>query len=182
MGLLVKARSGVLSSIKEELRARDVGNFVRRHADYMAKIEQEFRNLLAERDRKRSESPRPQEVYEKDYDSQVKAQFKELQSRLTQEKEERRRKKELLDKKEAEKLLEEIEAQHRAEENRQQEAKQLKKQKLGEMREKGKRREVRRLLAARSRDLLDAYRRGDEVEHSVCPLYRAVVAAEDPPG
>ncbi len=45
---------------------------------------------------------------------------------------------------------------------------------------KGRRREVRRMLAERSRDLLDAYRRGHEVEHSICPLYRAV--ADEPKG
>lgn len=39
---------------------------------------------------------------------------------------------------------------------------------------KGRRREVRRALAERSRDLLEAYRRGVEVDPAVCPLYRAV--------
>ena len=39
---------------------------------------------------------------------------------------------------------------------------------------KGRRREVRRLLAARSRELLDAYRRGDPVDPSLCPLARAL--------
>lgn len=41
-------------------------------------------------------------------------------------------------------------------------------------REKGRRREVRRLLASRSRELLDAYRRGDVVDPSLCPLARAL--------
>lgn len=46
---------------------------------------------------------------------------------------------------------------------------------------KGMRREVRRLLAARSRELLDGYRRGRAVEPSRCLLERglAVVEAED---
>ena len=39
---------------------------------------------------------------------------------------------------------------------------------------KGRRREVRRLLASRSRELLDAYRRGDAVDLSLCPLARAL--------
>lgn len=39
---------------------------------------------------------------------------------------------------------------------------------------KGQRREVRRQLAERSRDLLGAYRRGDELELGHCPLARAL--------
>jgi hypothetical protein len=39
---------------------------------------------------------------------------------------------------------------------------------------KGKRREVRRLLAEQSRQLLDAYRRGDGVDPARCPLQRAL--------
>jgi hypothetical protein len=39
---------------------------------------------------------------------------------------------------------------------------------------KGKRREVRRLLAAQSRALLGAYRRGDPVDAPACPLQRAL--------
>lgn len=39
---------------------------------------------------------------------------------------------------------------------------------------KGMRREVRRLLAARSREVLARYRRGDIVELSSCPLARAL--------
>lgn len=46
-------------------------------------------------------------------------------------------------------------------------------------REKGKRREVRRMLAERSRDLLVSYRRGIPVDPAVCPLYKAVIHAED---
>lgn len=42
---------------------------------------------------------------------------------------------------------------------------------------KGMRREVRRLLAARSRELLDGYRRGRPVDPQRCPLERGLVAA-----
>ncbi len=45
---------------------------------------------------------------------------------------------------------------------------------------KGMRREVRRLLAARSRELLRAYRQGKAVDPSRCPLRRAL-AREDAP-
>jgi hypothetical protein len=38
---------------------------------------------------------------------------------------------------------------------------------------KGRRREVRRLLAAQSRQLLDAYRRGEPVDAAGCPLQQA---------
>jgi hypothetical protein len=41
-------------------------------------------------------------------------------------------------------------------------------------REKGKRREVRRMLAARSKALLERYRAGRPVEGPVCPLRRAL--------
>ena len=41
---------------------------------------------------------------------------------------------------------------------------------------KGMRREVRRLLAAKSRELLDVYRRGRTVEPSRCPLERGLAA------
>lgn len=41
-------------------------------------------------------------------------------------------------------------------------------------REKGKRREVRRMLAQRSRVLLDRYRRGEDVDFERCPLHRAL--------
>lgn len=40
---------------------------------------------------------------------------------------------------------------------------------------KGMRREVRRMLAERSRRLLDRYRRGLEVDHETCPLTRALL-------
>ena len=40
---------------------------------------------------------------------------------------------------------------------------------------KGKRREVRRMLAERSRRLLDRYRRGLEVDHESCPLTQALL-------
>jgi hypothetical protein len=40
---------------------------------------------------------------------------------------------------------------------------------------KGKRREVRRQLAARSKALLEAYRRGRDVDPATCPLQRALV-------
>lgn len=40
---------------------------------------------------------------------------------------------------------------------------------------KGKRREVRRMLAARSHALLDAYRRGHGVDPAQCPLQRALI-------
>jgi hypothetical protein len=39
---------------------------------------------------------------------------------------------------------------------------------------KGKRREVRRLLAQRSRELLDAYRQGKDVDATHCPLRAAL--------
>lgn len=39
---------------------------------------------------------------------------------------------------------------------------------------KGKRREVRRMLAAESRRLLEKYRKGEEVNHQQCPLQRAL--------
>jgi hypothetical protein len=39
---------------------------------------------------------------------------------------------------------------------------------------KGKRREVRRMLAERSRALLDAYRAGRAVDPAACPLQRAL--------
>lgn len=42
---------------------------------------------------------------------------------------------------------------------------------------KGMRREVRRLLAQRSRELLDAYRRGRAIEPARCPLRRALGAS-----
>src|SRR5437764_1240648 len=41
---------------------------------------------------------------------------------------------------------------------------------------KGKRREVRRLLARQSQELLDRYRRGEPAPDG-CPLWRAVAAA-----
>ncbi|MFG0319447.1 MAG: DUF2293 domain-containing protein [Planctomycetota bacterium JB042] len=44
-------------------------------------------------------------------------------------------------------------------------------------REKGARREVRRMLAARSRELLDRYRRGEPVDPGACPLRRGLDAA-----
>jgi hypothetical protein len=44
---------------------------------------------------------------------------------------------------------------------------------------KGKRREIRRLLAARSKELLDRYRKGEPVREG-CPLQKALPAA--PPG
>ena len=44
---------------------------------------------------------------------------------------------------------------------------------------KGKRREVRRLLAGRSRALLDAYRAGRDVDPASCPLRRALSRAEN---
>jgi hypothetical protein len=44
---------------------------------------------------------------------------------------------------------------------------------------KGKRREVRRMLAHRSHELLDAYRRGETVDDA-CPLRKALTA--NPPG
>jgi hypothetical protein len=51
---------------------------------------------------------------------------------------------------------------------------------------KGERREVRRLLAQRSRDLLDAYRKGRAVEAASCPLQEALTrlraAGEEPRG
>jgi len=39
-------------------------------------------------------------------------------------------------------------------------------------RRKGARREVRRMLAKRSRQLLERYRRGDDVDLEACPLGR----------
>lgn len=44
---------------------------------------------------------------------------------------------------------------------------------------KGKRREVRRMLAERSRALLDAYRAGREVNPAACPLWHAVYAVAE---
>jgi hypothetical protein len=44
---------------------------------------------------------------------------------------------------------------------------------------KGMRREVRRLLAAKSRELLDGYRRGRAVEAGRCLLERGLAAAVD---
>ena len=44
-------------------------------------------------------------------------------------------------------------------------------------RERGKRREVRRMLAERSRALLDAYRAGRGVDPATCPLQRALRTA-----
>jgi hypothetical protein len=41
-------------------------------------------------------------------------------------------------------------------------------------REKGARREVRRMLAGRSRELLERYRRGGGESRSSCPLKRAL--------
>ena len=41
-------------------------------------------------------------------------------------------------------------------------------------REKGKRREVRRMLAKRSRTILEKYREGVELEFANCPLYQAL--------
>lgn len=41
-------------------------------------------------------------------------------------------------------------------------------------REKGARREVRRMLAERSRRLLEQYRRGDDVDAATCPLQQAL--------
>jgi hypothetical protein len=46
---------------------------------------------------------------------------------------------------------------------------------------KGKRRELRRVLASRSRALLDAYRAGSDVDPISCPLQRALVPASAPP-
>lgn len=43
---------------------------------------------------------------------------------------------------------------------------------------KGKRREVRRMLAERSRALLEAYRAGREVDPARCPLQRALAAGQ----
>ncbi|MFT5881627.1 MAG: hypothetical protein ACI9FG_000112 [Crocinitomicaceae bacterium] len=43
-------------------------------------------------------------------------------------------------------------------------------------REKGKRREVRRMLAKRSRTILEQYRDGVELELSSCPLYKSLKA------
>jgi hypothetical protein len=43
---------------------------------------------------------------------------------------------------------------------------------------KGKRREVRRVLAGRSKALLEAYRAGRAVEPSSCPLQRALTRVE----
>jgi len=44
-------------------------------------------------------------------------------------------------------------------------------------REKGKRREVRRMLAKKSKQLLDRYRRAGEVRVGECPLGRALGVA-----
>lgn len=41
-------------------------------------------------------------------------------------------------------------------------------------REKGKRREVRRMLAKRSRGLLERYRKGLDIDLAMCPLYRVL--------
>lgn len=41
-------------------------------------------------------------------------------------------------------------------------------------REKGKRREVRRMLAQRSRTVLERYRKGETIELSSCPLFKAL--------
>lgn len=41
-------------------------------------------------------------------------------------------------------------------------------------REKGKRREVRRMLAQRSRTVLERYRKGETIERSSCPLFKAL--------
>ena len=45
-------------------------------------------------------------------------------------------------------------------------------------RERGKRREVRRMLAARSKALLDAYRAGRDCNPATCPLQRAFARGE----
>jgi 16S rRNA U516 pseudouridylate synthase RsuA-like enzyme len=45
---------------------------------------------------------------------------------------------------------------------------------------KGRRREVRRLLAHRSHQLLRLYREGDPVELKLCPLQAALRAARPP--
>jgi hypothetical protein len=45
---------------------------------------------------------------------------------------------------------------------------------------KGKRREVRRMLAQRSTQLLAAYREGQGVNTVTCPLYGALRAATSP--
>jgi len=45
---------------------------------------------------------------------------------------------------------------------------------------KGMRREVRRMLAQRSRELLEAYRRGRPVDASSCPLRRALKTSDAP--
>jgi hypothetical protein len=47
---------------------------------------------------------------------------------------------------------------------------------------KGRRREVRRMLAERSRELLAAYRRGDPVDPASCPLRAAAMIYETVPG
>jgi hypothetical protein len=44
---------------------------------------------------------------------------------------------------------------------------------------KGKRREIRRMLAAQSKDLLAGYRAGREVHRETCPLERALTATTD---
>jgi Uncharacterized conserved protein (DUF2293) len=46
---------------------------------------------------------------------------------------------------------------------------------------KGERRRVRRMLAERSRLVLDAYRRGRGVAPATCPLVRALAKAAPPP-
>jgi hypothetical protein len=45
---------------------------------------------------------------------------------------------------------------------------------------KGMRREIRRMLAERSRELLKSYRQGQRVDDSRCPLARALARAERP--
>lgn len=46
---------------------------------------------------------------------------------------------------------------------------------------KGRRREIRRMLAERSRRLLDAYRDGIDVDRTTCPLAAALAEASPPP-
>lgn len=48
-------------------------------------------------------------------------------------------------------------------------------------RERGRRREVRRMLAQRSQQLLARYRRGETIDRSQCPL-QAALRRRDPPG
>lgn len=47
-------------------------------------------------------------------------------------------------------------------------------------RERGARREVRRLLADRSRALLERYRRGDSIDPGTCPLSKALLSRRKP--